>query len=511
MGIFRAIKNLFTKGGYALTGQTLNSITDHPKINISSLELQRIESNFRQYEGNYPDIEYINSNNQIKKRKYMTMNLRKLTAEMMTSLVFNEQTEINVDESLQGANEFIQHVFEHNDFKKNLARYLEPMFATGGLVARPYFDGGTQEIEFSWGLANSFIPLRSNSNSISEGVMIFKTQKVMSDKVYYYTLFEFHEWQDGQYAITNELYVSEDAKIIGKRTTLSEIYEDLAETAIITGLIQPIFSYLKPAGFNNVSPYSPLGLGLCDNCENTLKQINDAFDQFNWEIRMGQRTVLVSDHVLNYSPDEQGKGSSPRFDPDINVFKRLRTDIDQDFIKDMTSDIRVEQYTSAINQFLKTLEMQLQLSVGTFSFDGKSVKTATEVVSENSLTYRTRNMQCREVEKFVKSVVVSTLELAKRTYGADGKQIYTGGIPSFEQISVDFDDGIFESQDAKLEFYQKAAVAQLVPKVEAIKSIFKLTDEEAADWFNKIQAETLGLDPLEQEQASANEELGDEE
>jgi A118 family predicted phage portal protein len=155
--------------------------------------------------------------------------------------------------------------------------------------------------------------------------------------------------------------------------------------------------------------------------------------------------------------------------------------------------------------------MQLQLSVGTFSFDGKSVKTATEVVSENSLTYRTRNMQCREVEKFVKSVVVSTLELAKRTYGADGKQIYTGGIPSFEQISVDFDDGIFESQDAKLEFYQKAAVAQLVPKVEAIKSIFKLTDEEAADWFNKIQAETLGLDPLEQEQASADEELGDEE
>lgn len=509
MGFVQKIKKLFMRGGYAVVGQTLGSIIDHPKINIDSDELKRIESNFKQYEGNYPKINYINSNGQKKSRDYMTMNLRKLTAEMMASLVFNEQTEIKIDD--EKANEFIQHTFEHNDFKKNLARYLEPMFATGGVVVRPYFDGSSGEMEFSWGLANAFVPLRSNSNAISEGVIISKTQEVVENKKNYYTLFEFHEWVEGNYQITNELYVSENPDQVGKQTSLDSIYKDLAEKATITELQKPLFNYLKPAGFNNISPYSPLGLGICDNCVNTLKQINDTFDQFNWEIRMGQRTVLVTDHVIKYEPDEQGNAMEPIFDPDVNIYKRLNTDMDTDFVKDMTSDIRTEQYTAAINQFLKTLEMQMQLSVGTFSFDGKSVKTATEVTSENSLTYRTRNMQCNEVEKFIKSVIISTLELASRTKKANGDFVYAGSIPTMEQISVDFDDGVFESQDAKLEFFQKAAIAQLVPRTEAIKSIFKLTDAEAAKWASRIQLEAEMVDPIEIQKKFEDEELGEEE
>src|SRR5690625_7604213 len=87
--------------------------------------------------------------------------------------------------------------------------------------------------------------------------------------------------------------------------------------------------------------------------------------------------------------------------------------MDSDLVKDVTNDNRTQQYTEAINQALKTLEMQLQLSVGTFSFDGRSVKTATEIVSENSLTYRTRNTHVNEIEKFIKGLIVSVLELAR--------------------------------------------------------------------------------------------------
>nr|DAY95586.1 MAG TPA: portal protein [Caudoviricetes sp.] len=509
MGLIQTIKNLFKKGGYVVTGQSLNRITDHPKVNISEEELSRIERNFRQYEGKYPDVEYLSSNGKKTHRPYMTMNMRKLTAEMMTSLVFNEQTEISIDDDT--ANEFINRIFEHNDFKKNLSRYLEPMFATGGLVVRPYFDHGTGEIEFSWGLANSFIPLQSNTNGISEGVMMFKSSQATGNITKYFTLLEFHEWINGQYTISNELYVSDNPGMIGNRTPLGVLYGDLKETATLTKMASTLFSYLKPAGFNNISPYSPLGLGICDNCENTLRQINDTFDQFNWEIRMGQRTIAVSDHMLNYRLDEQGKGMEANFDPDVNIYKSLPTNQDTEFVKDLTRDIRTEQYTSAINQFLKTLEMQMQLSVGTFSFDGRSVKTATEVASENSLTYRTRNMQCNEVEKFIKSVIISTLELAKRTISKEGKLVYSGAIPTMDQISVDFDDGIFESQDAKLEFYQKATTAQLVPKVEAIKSIFKLTDKEAAKWLSIIQMEAELTDPVEIQKRWEEDELGGEE
>lgn len=504
MRIIDNIKNLFKKGGYVVSGQTLTNINDHPKINIDPEELRRIGRDFKLYRNEYDKIEYVNSNNQRVKRPYNALNMIKMTAEMMASLVLNESAEIHVDGQ---ADDYIQEVFEHNDFKRNLIKYLEPMFATGGIAARPYVDTNTNKIEFSWALANAFYPLKSTSNGISEAVIVFKTLEVQNKKTYHFTLMEFHEWQNNSIIITNELYKSENANIIGQRVPLGDMgqYEGLEETVTIANMSKPLFNYLKPAGFNNFSLYSPLGVGLCGNALTTLKQINDAYDQFNWEIQMGQRTVAVSDALLNYVPDEAGNKMLPVFDSNVNVYKALRMDQDNDMVKDLTHDIRTEQYTSAINQFMKTLEMQLQLSVGTFSFDGHSVKTATEIVSENSLTYRTRNMQCNEVEKFIKGLVISVIELS-RAYG-----LYSGETPTYDQISVDFDDGIFESMDQKLEFYSKAATAELIPKQEAIKSLFKLTDEEAAEWFSKIQSETLGLSYPEQEQLAATSEIGEEE
>ncbi|MGM0169843.1 hypothetical protein IGI39_004004 [Enterococcus sp. AZ135] len=511
MGLIQSVKNLFKRGGYALTGQTLNSINDHPKVNIDPIELERIEKDFKEYRNEYDRIEYINSNNEIMKRKYMTINMRKLTAEMMASLVFNEQVEITVDD--ESANKYIQHVFEHNDFKKNMTKYLEPMFVAGGLAVRPYVDTETGEMEFSWALANAFYPLRSTSNGIAEGVLVFKTLEVENKKTIFYTLLEFHEWKNGDIVITNELYRSEFAGQIGNRVTLGHNgqYEGLEETTTLKAMTKPLFNYLKPAGFNNFSLYSPLGIGICDNAVNTLKQINDTFDQFNWEIRMGQRTVVISDHVLNYIPDEQNQTMNPIFDPDVNVYRPMRMDDEKELIKDITNDIRAEQYITAINQFMKTLEMQMQLSVGTFSFDGQSVKTATEIVSENSLTYRTRNMHCNEVEKFIKGLVISVLELAAGTVVEGGTKLYSGEIPSYEEISVDFDDGIFESLDQKLDFYSKAKTAGLVPTTKALEGLFKLTEEEAAKWFQLIQTQETGLDQAEIQAFLEQRELGADE
>jgi A118 family predicted phage portal protein len=167
------IKGWFQKGGYALTGQTLRTINDHEKVNIDPAELARIERNFKEYKGDYPQIEYFNSMGHLKKRKYMTINMMKLSSELLSGLVFNEQCEVVVSDAkdeeekqntFKSANDYIQHVFEHNDFKKNLARYLDPMFATGGLTVRPYVDDSSGEMEFSWALSNAFYPLRSNSN-----------------------------------------------------------------------------------------------------------------------------------------------------------------------------------------------------------------------------------------------------------------------------------------------------------------------------------------------------------
>ncbi|MEK5108208.1 phage portal protein [Cytobacillus sp. FSL K6-0129] len=519
MRIIDRVKSLFKRGGYDLAGKNLKSINDHPKINIDPKELARIERNMKQYANEYPQVEYFNSQGLLKKRDYMPLNMRKLSADVLAGLIFNEQCEVTVSDrkdeekkenSFKSAHEFIKHVFEHNKFKKNLADYLEPMLALGGLTVRPYVDTETGNIEFSWALANAFYPLRNNSNGISEGVMKSVTTKIEGNKIIYYTLLEFHEWKNGLYVITNELYKSESPNEIGKRVPLDEVYNGLQEQAEISGLSRPLFNYLKPSGFNNINPHSPLGLGIADNAVTTLKKINDTYDQFWWEIKMGQRTVFVNDAMLSTLPDESGRPPIQVFDPDVNVYKSIHMGDGKDPVKDVTSDIRTDQYISAINQSLRTLEMELKLSVGTFSFDGRSMKTATEVVSENDLTYRTRNDHVYEVEQFIKGLIVSVLELAKATTW-NGKSLFDGEIPTFEHIGVDFDDGVFQDRDALLTFYGKAKTFGLIPTAEIIQRVFKVPKETAEQWIKEINADQLGTEPANVNHRRERQYTGDDE
>lgn len=531
MKIIQGIKRIFTKGVYALTGKQLGTINDHPKINLDPEELQRIERNFIDYQGKYPRVEYVNSMGDARKRDYFYLNMTKLTSEYLAGLVFNEECEVNISDAddkkeqntYQNAHDFIEHVFEHNDFKKNLSEYIESMFATGGMAVRPYVDMTTGELEFSWALADAFYPLKSNSSGVSEGVIKSVSMEVRGRETDYYTLLEFHEWdkremeqKDGSlkmenvYVITNELYKSDEPNTIGKQVSLDERYKGVSAQSVVRGLSRPLFNYVKPAGFNNLSPHSPLGLSITDNCKPVLKKINDTHDEFYWEIKMGQRTVFVDDRMLQTLPSEDGMPPKQVFDPNVNVYKSMRMHDTKNAVQDVTSDIRTDQFTSAINQSLKTLEMNLKLSVGTFSFDGRSVKTATEIVSENSQTYRTRNNQINAVEKFIKSLIVSTLELAKATK-YDGKSLFDGEIPTFEHIGVDFDDGIFVNKMEQLKFLGQAKTFGFIPTVEAIQRLFKVPKEVAEQWSDEIMNDMNSVDPIFMQQKKYEEEYGEEE
>lgn len=60
--MFERVKALFRIGG-AKVGvvQTLNDITDHPKISVNSNEFNRIRENRRIYKNTFPDVSYINA------------------------------------------------------------------------------------------------------------------------------------------------------------------------------------------------------------------------------------------------------------------------------------------------------------------------------------------------------------------------------------------------------------------------------------------------------------------
>lgn len=498
MGIIQNIINRFKQGG-ARMGliASLNKITDHPKIGVNPNEYNRIEVNREYFRGIFPEVKYRNSYGELMKRPYTSLNMAKVVSKTLASMMFNEKMEFSISRTsesnkdtneLEVADKFVHQFLNQCKFTKSFEIYLESMAALGGLALRPSFDNGKPNLSYIQ--APSFYPLHSNTTDVPEAAIAVKTTRTEGNEIVYYTLLEFHEWVGEQYVITNELYRSEVKDECGVQVSLStlEEYENLQPTTVITGLSRPLFVYIKPFGMNNKDIDSPLGLSIYDNARNTLKQINDAYDQFNWEVKMGQRRVSVNDSMLEGKVDLEGNVLRV-FDTDQNVYVSSGDSADGANIKDLTTPIRANEYISSINQFLKLLEVETGLSAGTFSFDGQSVKTATEIVSENSLTFRTRNSHLNNVEQGLKELMISILELAQGTIGPNGKKLYTGEIPTIDDITISFDDGIFFDKNAQLEYWLKAKSGGAASAEMVMQRALGLTEEQANEVIQQIKAE----------------------
>ncbi|WP_062052364.1 phage portal protein [Bacillus sp. JCM 19034] len=483
--MFERIKNFFRKGGAKIgMVQSLNKITDHPKIAVTQEEYVRIEENKQIYRSIFDDVEYLNSEGDIVERPYHSLNVSKVISKKLAKLVFNEGCTIEVEKETD--NDFLQNVFTHNKFRKNFGEQLEAGYAIGGLVLRPYVDTGSNQIKISYCQADSFFPLQSNTNDVSEAAIVTVTRETEGKKEVYYTLLEFHEWRKNEYWIRNELYRSERKDEVGIEVSLNSLkkYENLEAEVHMKNFSRPLFIYIKLAGKNNINLNSPLSLGIIDNSKRQIKDINDKYDQFMWEIEEAKRKIIASDHFFKVRFDEKGRPIK-RFDTKTSVFQKFKTD--EPFIDEFVPSLRAKEFIESINFILRTIELQTGFSAGTFSFDGHSVKTATEIISENSETFSTRSDNVLIVGEAIKELVTTIFELAA------AYKIHP--MPRDIKPIIDFDDGVFESQDSKLKYYGKATTFKLMPKIEAIQRMFGVSEETAKDWVNLIRQEELEMDP----------------
>lgn len=477
-----------------MTAQNLTNITDHPKIAVSSAEYDRIRENVRYFSGRYPQVEYLDSNGTPQKRAFNHLPIGRTAAKKIASLVFNEQAEIKLDD--KDANKFIQKQLQDDRFVKNFERYLESGLALGGLAMRPYVD--RDKVRVSFIQAPVFLPLQSNTQDVSSAAIVTKTIKTEGNKQRYYTLIEFHEWNKDGYTITNELYKSDNQNVVGSRVLLSELYEDLEEVVELNGLSRPLFTYLKTPGMNNKDINSPLGLSIFDNAKTTIDFLNTTYDEFMWEVKMGQRRVAVPTQMIKteYNQDGDNVVVKREFEAGHNVYEQFDSgDMDKGIgITDLTTPIRSDDYIKAINKGLSLFEMQIGVSAGMFSFDGKSMKTATEIVSENSDTYQMRNSIVSLVEQSLKELIISMLELAK------AYKLYSGNIPEMDKISVNLDDGVFTDRNAELDYWIKVVNAGFGTDTMAIEKVLNVTPEKA----KKIKAEIDGnvIDDVNDERSS---------
>jgi A118 family predicted phage portal protein len=183
------------------------------------------------------------------------------------------------------------------------------------------------------------------------------------------------------------------------------------------------------------------------------------------------------------------------FDATDETYEALSTD-DPDSLKiqDNSVTLRVDEHVAALNAFLNIFCLQVGLSAGTFSFDANSgLKTATEVVSENSKTYKTvRNFQA-QIEPAVKDLVEAIIQVASlydMTW--EGQSIRALAKRGYE-VKVTLDDGITQDRQTNINEGITLVGAGLMSKLKFLtdpKYGQNLTEEEALAELERISNES---------------------
>lgn len=427
----------------------------------------------------FHEVEYTTIESGKKKRRKHTLGMAKVASKEMASLIFNEKCAINISDD--GLSEEIVDVFKHNKFYKLFQGHLEYMFATGGLALKTYVEtdrAGQKRIKISYVTADCFIPLAYSNDDISEAVFLNVSRK--GDK--WYTLLEWHKWEGKLYVIENQLFESNKIEQIGIEVPLKTLYPDLEKRAEVKGLTRPLFVYFKPNIANNVDLQSPLGISLYANAIDTIKALDTAFDSYHREFRLGKKRIIVPDTAIRTIIDRESGEAHRYFDADDETYEAFNfEDMDRQQIVDNSIELRVEEHVKAIQSLLDLYAMQIGFSPGVFSFDGQGVKTATEVVSENSKTFQTKNSHETVIEEGIINLITSICEVAKL------EKLFA--VPDDYEVTVDFDDSIAEDRDANANFYLKLVNNGLMPRYMGLMHILKVPEEQARELIKEAKEE----------------------
>ena len=439
-----------------------------------------------------------------KKRIMSTMNAGKMACSQMARYVWNERCAITA--SMNNApeddplNEFLQQVLTENRFGTSFGDLLEKAFALGGGALKEWVeipkdengnDIGEGKVKIGYTMASQFVPTAWDNTKVSSGIFISREAK----DGYYYTVVEWHRLDDTVYRVTNDLYRQpikdgEPQNILGWWYPLNEIYPLLSPDTTIYDVHNAFFQYIRPFGANYADDNSPLGMSIFAPALNTLHGLDIMFDSLQREFVLGKKRITVPARMMKATVIG---GNAPQryFDADDEVYEALATDTGEDLkIQDNSVELRVEPHIAGINGDLSILCAQIGFDPGTLSFDAsKGLKTATEVISENSKTFGTVKAHENIIRDSLEQMVHAIFELAVHyglTYkGQTIESLISGGY----EVSVKFDDSIIEDKNAEINQGVALVGAGLMSKKWFMVNTLGYTEENADKELKQIAEE----------------------
>lgn len=381
-----------------------------------------------------------------KKCRRKSMGMAKKLSEDIADLLLNEKVKITLSEQATGA--YVQSVLDRNRFLILGNDYQERKAYTGTVAYIPYLhnmeiaeDGSvvSGEIGINYCSASNIFPVSWNNGRITE--CIFTFLHTVNRKKYVHV--QYHKIVSGMYVIKNAVLECMSGSDEGRELTEEEWkklkpFEPLA-AVIETGSVYPqyVIDRLNITNNADTDESNPMGVAIFANAIDVLKKLDIEFDSYSSEFELGRKRIFVAPELL------QNDDGSPAFDPEDCVFYKLPDDYDKSkegLIHEIDMELRAEQHSKAINDDLNYLSLKCGFGTERYQFDRSGVKTATEVISENSDMYRMVKKHEIILEEVLKDLVRIIIRLG----------IVLGNPLDIEsEIRIDFDDSIIEDKEAE--------------------------------------------------------------
>lgn len=420
------------------------------------------------------------------KREKKSLQGAKKVAEDWADLLFNEK--VSIELANEDSTKQFEEIFEKNNAEVKINQGLEKTFAlgTGALVVSVNnlkvdenmntIDVSEAETKIQFVDAKKIYPLSWENNEIKECAFVtYKTIKGID-----YIFISMHIKDDnGIYIIKNYKY-----KIKNKNIITSENKDEGFINKFNTKSNIPWFAILKPNICNNIDSETPFGISVYANSIDTLKELDDAYNELGNEPILGRRRTFISEEIMNY---DNGTAELT-FDPeDISIYRMPKGFNKDSMIQQSTGDLRTDKLQEDVQFQLNILSSKVGFGQERYKFNGANIQTATGVISENSDMFRTlkKHEQVLDISlrTIIKAIAYASTEFGNYNINAD-------------KITIGYDDSIIEDTGAIQVKAQSEVSAGLRSKMSYLTEIRKLSENDATKELETIDSEKMSNQEL---------------
>lgn len=354
-------------------------------------------------------------------RTRATLNMAKQGAEYWANLLWGPECSVRAADAT--ANEALSAVLVGNDFDRQCSVLIERAWALGSGAFVVYEACGRPRIDYI--TAEHIYPLGSRNDTI-ESCAFAGTYTQGGRRMLYLMI---HERQAaGGYVISNRYFsVGADGESLTEMPAPKGVRAQYGAT-------HQRFAIIGPSLANNLSD-SPLGLSIYANAVDTLKAIDLAYDGIKVSMEVGRPRIGVSGPMLQ--ADVRSGQVEYLFDAnDIAFYYLGETGAGETpMVKDLTTPYRAAQFEKSLQTQLTVYSQLLGLGEKSFQWQRGAVKTATEVISNDSAMLRGMERHQLGLRSALTLLAHGILDLL--------------GLDAGQRIAVQFDDSVTRDKRAE--------------------------------------------------------------